>query len=35
VYTRDASQHWVAEEIGDGKILLRNWGNQQCVRNFE
>jgi len=35
VYSDESSQKWVTEEVGDGEILIKNWGNQQCIKNFE
>jgi len=34
-YSDGTSQKWIANELGGGEILLKNWGNQQCVRNFD
>jgi len=36
VYLRaQSSQLWVPEDAGQGRIYLRNLGNNQCVKNFD
>ncbi|XP_035705924.1 uncharacterized protein LOC110847966 isoform X2 [Folsomia candida] len=35
VYADESSQKWVVEDVGEGEVLIKNWGNQQCIRNFE
>lgn len=36
VFNDSSSQKWVSMEAAeDGYVLIKNWGNQQCIKNFE
>jgi len=30
-----SSQKWVTEDTDDDYVVIRNWGNQQCIKNFD
>jgi len=35
VYADESSQKWTTEDGGSGEVLIKNWGNQQCIKNFD
>jgi len=35
IFNGGSSQEWLAKEIEDNRITLQNWGNQQCLKNFD
>ncbi|ODM97847.1 hypothetical protein Ocin01_08840 [Orchesella cincta] len=35
LFNDSSSQKWITEDAGDGHVLIKNWGNQQCIKNFE
>ncbi|ODM91714.1 hypothetical protein Ocin01_14970 [Orchesella cincta] len=35
LFNDSSSQKWITEDAGDGHVLIKNWGNQQCIKNFD
>jgi len=35
IFNDSSSQKWITEDAGDGYVLIKNWGNQQCIKNFD